>query len=374
MKKINQILALALCLLLSAGVVFADNDKTDPNSGINPAGKHDRPGFDNGNAWWKGNNDNGGGGNCIGNCPQVKIHIVDVAGVAGETTVVEPTVNGLSGFYSNDGSWSGGAVIIDISGSKSAWSFDKVTAKSDLKGGTTFIDTEDHKNVTSWSSNSPTSSAIAFGGSSGIPLKGCPNNTSVIKETLFGNAFSSNGAQIVTGNDNFSLTLKAEGYQGATYGETAQVSSSGKYLSGGALAMSGSGASVFGQSVVDITKAIDVENKTATITLSALNASTSTPGGQICVLGTPNLVQSTLPSTLYGGGEVKSNLAATNNGGSTGLSLFDISYKYNTPAVGSGSYGGVASAQTKIVLTPGSAQVTTTSKVVVGPVSTPTAK
>lgn len=66
MKKCNIFIALVLSIFLSTGMVFADNDKTEPNSGINPSGKYDRNGFDNGNAWWKGNNDNGGGGGCQG--------------------------------------------------------------------------------------------------------------------------------------------------------------------------------------------------------------------------------------------------------------------------------------------------------------------
>jgi len=50
----KKILVVGLAVLLSVGVAFADNDKTEPGSGINPNGFFDKPGFDNGNAWWKG--------------------------------------------------------------------------------------------------------------------------------------------------------------------------------------------------------------------------------------------------------------------------------------------------------------------------------
>jgi len=54
-KKIS-IIMLAIVLFVSFNsVAFAKNNKTKAGSGINPAGKSDKPGFDNGNAWWKNN-------------------------------------------------------------------------------------------------------------------------------------------------------------------------------------------------------------------------------------------------------------------------------------------------------------------------------
>ena len=67
----KKLITVCLAVLLSVGVAFADNDKTEPGSGINPNGFSLKPGFDNGGAWWKGNNDqptNGGcpNGDCYG--------------------------------------------------------------------------------------------------------------------------------------------------------------------------------------------------------------------------------------------------------------------------------------------------------------------
>ena len=60
------IVGTALMFLLSGSMAFADNGKTDPNSGINPSGFFGKNGFDNGNAWWKGDNDIPTNGNCEG--------------------------------------------------------------------------------------------------------------------------------------------------------------------------------------------------------------------------------------------------------------------------------------------------------------------
>lgn len=65
MKKLFA--TLFAVLFIMTGTVFADNDKTNPGSGINPGGFSDRPGFDNGNAWWKGNSDGPGPNPCPNN-------------------------------------------------------------------------------------------------------------------------------------------------------------------------------------------------------------------------------------------------------------------------------------------------------------------
>ena len=53
-KKNSIIMAIIFAISLTS-VAFAGNNKTEAGSGINPAGKSDKPGFDNGNAWWKNN-------------------------------------------------------------------------------------------------------------------------------------------------------------------------------------------------------------------------------------------------------------------------------------------------------------------------------
>jgi len=53
LRKSLSILAIVLFITSLSISAYAGNNKTEQDSGINPAGKSNKNGFDNGNAWWK---------------------------------------------------------------------------------------------------------------------------------------------------------------------------------------------------------------------------------------------------------------------------------------------------------------------------------
>ena len=55
MKRLSIIIMAIVFAITFTTIAFAGNNKTEAGSGTNPAGKSDKPGFENGNAWWKNN-------------------------------------------------------------------------------------------------------------------------------------------------------------------------------------------------------------------------------------------------------------------------------------------------------------------------------